>query len=379
MKVLFFQWNSFMNRGIESALLKLDVPFDTFYYQFDDWEKDDIFLEKFRKKLNEGKYDKVFSVNFSPLISTVCQDLAVPYISWVYDSPIHIKNIKTMKNDCNRIYFFDRIQAQEYKAMGIHSAHMPLAADTNVFEKVIRENNWKKKYEVSFLGNLYHTEYNYFMSPLNDYLKGYIEGIIKAQMNLYGAYLVPELVDNALLEQMNMIYSRVATDGFQMKKKQLEFLLAQEATGRERYMALALLSNHMRVDVYSYSKDARLSNVYFHGYADYETVMPSVFASSKINLNISLKCIPSGIPLRGIEVMGCNGFLLSNYQPELCEYFVVGDECEVYSSIEELYQKAEFYLKNEELRKKISEHGYEKIKKYFTFEDRINKMIIREK
>lgn len=365
-----------MNKGIEAALLKLNISYDTFFYQFKDWEKDDSFLEQFRQKLKDCNYDKVFSVNFSPLISTICQEFAIPYISWVYDSPIHIRNLQPMKNQCNTIYFFDRIQAEEYCKEGVNSKHMPLAADVNVFENIINKNAWESIYDISFLGNLYQTEYHYFMSPLDDYLKGYMEGIIKAQMNLYGAYLIPELVDDALLNKMNKIYRQVATDGFQMEKRQLEFLLAQESTGRERYTALALLSNHMKVDVYSGSEDERLSNVQFHGYADYETVMPSVFASSKINLNISLKCIPSGIPLRGIEVMACKGFLLSNYQPELCEYFVVGEECEIYTSMEELYEKAEFYLRNEEIRDTIASRGFEKIKRDFTFTDRIKKMLM---
>ena len=62
--------------------------FKTFFNQSDDWEKDDAFLEKFRKELRQNKYDCVLSLNFAPLISQVCEELGVRYVSWVYDSLI---------------------------------------------------------------------------------------------------------------------------------------------------------------------------------------------------------------------------------------------------------------------------------------------------
>ena len=55
-KILFFQWHSFMNEGIECALNKLEYAYDTFFYQFTDWEKDDRFCELFRDKLKSQAY-----------------------------------------------------------------------------------------------------------------------------------------------------------------------------------------------------------------------------------------------------------------------------------------------------------------------------------
>ena len=87
---------------------------------------------------------------------------------------------------------------------------------------------------------------------------------------------------------------------------------------------------------------------------------------------MSLKCIQSGIPLRCIEVMGCGGFLISNYQPEIMEYMKIGEECEVYESLEDLYNKTKFYMKHDDIRNKIAQKGLERIQKDFTFENRIN-------
>jgi len=332
-------------------------------------------LELFRKKIKECAYTDVLSVNFSPLVSQICEEVAIPYTAWVYDSPIHIRDTKCLFRSCNRLFFFDRGQAEEYQKAGVCAYHMPLAVDTDVFHmNVSRKEREIYKTDVSLVGKVYQTEYAYFTAPLTDYIKGYLEGIVNAQMKVYGGYLIPELVTQELLDHMNGEYAKVATDGFQMGRQELEFMLACETTGRERYMALALLSGHYNVDLYSTDKETRLPKVHMKGYADYYTQMPLVFSQSKINLNISLKTIKTGIPLRVTDVMGCGGFVLSNYQQELEEYFVIGEECVVYENLQDMFIKAKYYLEHEEERKRIAMAGLERVKRDFTFENRLHRM-----
>ena len=119
MEILFWQWHSFMGKGIERALHRLGVAYDTFFYQMNDWEKDDRFAEQLEKKIQQQDYDVVFSINFNPIISDVCQNHKLPYRAWVYDSPIHIRNTKALKNSYTKVYFFDRGQAEEYRRQGI--------------------------------------------------------------------------------------------------------------------------------------------------------------------------------------------------------------------------------------------------------------------
>lgn len=48
-RILYFQWHSFMNAGMERALQKLEIAYDTFFYTFTDWEKDEEFCCRFEK------------------------------------------------------------------------------------------------------------------------------------------------------------------------------------------------------------------------------------------------------------------------------------------------------------------------------------------
>lgn len=377
MKILFFQWNSFMNQGMERALNKMGIEYDTFFYQFADWEQDDIFMERLEGHLKSKVYNCVLSVNFSPLISEICERRGLLYISWVYDSPVHIRNIESMKNSSCRIYFFDRGQAEEYRRIGIDARHMPLAVDTEVFGTVTAKRQ-KGNFEtdIAFVGKLYQTEYQHFTAPLSQYMRGYLEGIINSQMKVYGGYLIPELITDELLLKMNEDYSKTLTDGFQMGRKELEFMLACETTGRERYLALSLLSGHFQLDLYSTDQDERLKKVKYQGYADYYGKMPLVFAQSRINLNISLKTIRTGIPLRVIDIMGCQGFVMTNYQEEIAEHFSIGEECVVYENLEDLYQKCTYYIEHGDECERIAAAGFDRIKRDFTFQERLQKMLM---
>ena len=143
-----------MNEGIVRALNKLAYAYDTFFYQFADWEKDDKFCELFRKKLKSQAYRCVFSVNYAPLLSNICEELGVLYISWVYDSPIHIRNMSSMTNSCNQIYFFDRGQAQVFEQQGVCAKHLPLAVDSEGWQKITGKHQLTQKTDVSMVGQL---------------------------------------------------------------------------------------------------------------------------------------------------------------------------------------------------------------------------------
>jgi spore maturation protein CgeB len=369
-KILFFQWHSFMNQGMEAALTKLGQDYDVFYYQLTDWEGDTAFQEQLRTRLGSLAYELVLSVNYTPLIAQVAHDMDIPYAAWIYDAPIHIHELGTLYYDTSYLFCFDREQARQYSSQGIHSYHLPLAAAPKIFLKEIPSAAERKKYsaQISLVGNLYRTDYAYYSGPLTEYQRGYLEGIVNAQQKVYGAYLIPELVTDSLLEGMNERYHLANKDCEPVTKRQLEYMLACEVTGRERFLALGVLSNHYQVKHYGPEKNEHLKKVEFMGYADYYHVMPKVFQCSRINLNISLRAIQTGIPLRVLDVMACGGFVISNYQEELMESFLPGEELVIYQDQEELVWLCDYYLKNEEKRAEIAARGQERIRQDFTFE-----------
>ena len=103
--------------------------------------------------------------------------------------------------------------------------------------------------------------------------------------------------------------------------------------------------------------------------------MPLVFQNSKINLNMTLRSIHTGIPLRAMDIMGCGGFLLTNYQEDFLHFFEPGVDYVFYSGEEELAGLAEYYLEHEEERMEIARNGYEKVKSAHTYRKRIQTLL----
>lgn len=373
-KILFYQWYSFMNPGIEKAFKQLEIQYDILYYQQTDWEEDAIFEEKIKKQIQDNVYDAVFSVNFAPVISKVCQHRGIRYISWVYDSPMHIRNIEVMKNSCNEIYMFDWGQVQEYKKLGVNMEHLPLAVDSEIFNLPMNDEIIKKySAQISLVGKMYTTDYPKYTSPLSTETKKLLNDMISSQRDVYNDCFIPELLTDELLQKINAGYAKAGLD-FYIEKRELEYMMLCETTSRERTVNLSLLSKHFDTHLYTTEKPG-IDNLKVHGPVDYYKQMPYIFKLSDINLNISLKSIRTGIPLRCVDVLGCGGFLLSNYQEELVQYLEVGKDCEVYGSFEEMYEKAAFYTKHEELRKQIARNGFMKAQEIFTFRNRIEQMI----
>lgn len=77
------------------------------------------------------------------------------------------------------------MQAETYQKQGINARHLPLAVDSEVFRTVYMtpvsvEEQRKYNTEIALVGKLYQTEYQYYLQPLTEYQRGYLEGIIAA-------------------------------------------------------------------------------------------------------------------------------------------------------------------------------------------------------
>ena len=113
-----------------------------------------------------------------------------------------------IKNPCNRIFLFDHAQYQEFAPKNPNCIfYLPLASYVKQFDKVIKtitSEDDKYKSDVSFVGSLYSEKSSYNkVTNLPPYLKGYLEGIMDAQLKVYGYNFVPELITEDICEEFN--------------------------------------------------------------------------------------------------------------------------------------------------------------------------------
>ena len=95
-----------------------------------------------------------------------------------------------------------------------------------------------------------------------------------------------------------------------------------------------------------------------------------IYNSSKLCLNIHHPQSKTGLNPRTFEILGSGGFELVDYKSSLNDLFKLGIEIECYRNEKELLDKIEYYLENEEERKKIVKRGSDIVKKKHTYTHR---------
>lgn len=378
MKILFYDMGSYTAQDLIFYLEQAGHTCKTVYYHFANKYQDDFFCERFSQYLKEKKYDVVFSVNFFPLVAKLCHEYNTPYISWSYDSPLEFGLQEYFSYNTNFIFLFDRIEAGSYQSAGYKQVfHLPLAVNTERLDKLQFSTAQISKYkaDISFVGQIYNSPLDTLLYSADEYTKGYIEGILQAQLRVYGYYFVDELITDELLEQINASFRKLGQTNTLLNHRGLSYAIASQITHTERYFLLEQMGELFDTKFYSSSPGGLQGNVKFCGPVKYFSEMPCVFQNSKLNLNPTLRSIQSGIPLRALDIMGSKGVLFSNYQPELAEYFEDGKDVIMYGSMEEAFDKAAYYLEREDMLKEIAWNGYIKVKEGFGYANRITKII----
>ncbi len=101
-----------------------------------------------------------------------------------------------------------------------------------------------------------------------------------------------------------------------------------------------------------------------------------VCGASKIVLNFIRKQNDPAHNMRTFEVPACEGFMLSTATQEQRSFFEEGKEAEYFTTPEELKKKLDFYLKRDDMRKKVARAGYQKlISSYHSYKDRAKKIL----
>lgn len=105
--------------------------------------------------------------------------------------------------------------------------------------------------------------------------------------------------------------------------------------------------------------------------------IPAICASSKIILGIQCSDTSSQQQsMRAMEILGSNGFHLTQWVPSVDYWFEDGSHLVTSRSAEETAEKIKYYLNNESKRNKIAECGYEYVRNNHTYTHRIKESIL---
>lgn len=383
--VLFLDWPCF---GSVDAIYTLEQQMGytlTKFFHKDYQERISSDFDNYFSEIIKGKHFKFcFSFNYYPVVAENCKKHDIPYISIVYDSPFVPLYSYTIIYPTNYVFLFDKQEYLKFKKMGINTVYytvLPVNSSIIDFLNTKKFNKQKLTCDISFVGSLYNEAHNFYerLANVNDYTKGYLDAIMEAQMRIYGYNFLEEVLTDDILQELFRV-SPYANDKYGVETPEYiyaNYYLCRKITSMERIRLITKIGEKFpsRLKLFTINPNATFPNVKNMGVADYYSEMPYIFSHSKINLNISLKSIQSGIPLRCMDILGNGGFLLTNFQADFLDFFTPDEDFVYYSDTDDLLNKIDYYLSHEKERNAIAENGHEKVKRNHSFEKCFSKIL----
>ncbi|MDD6038067.1 MAG: glycosyltransferase [bacterium] len=371
MHVLYLDWPCFKGEDLCFSL-KNHFGFDVIRFSHEDYTErnSEGFLQTFRELIKKQPIDFCISYNFFPLLARAAHEHNIKYISLVYDNPFVKLYSYTITYPTNYVFIFDYNLYEKLRLGGISTVYystLPVNADN--ISVLLDEPYDKEKLtaEVSFVGSLYNEDHNIFdrmYGKLDDYTKGYVDSIMQAQLKISGYYFIEELLPQPIIDKLYEAepYQNSSDGAETLANIYADYYFGRKLTSMERIDLLSKVAAKHPLSLFTKDPTAIIPGANNFGPIDYYMEMPIVFHESKINLNITLRSIQSGIPLRCMDIMGCGGFLLTNFQADFLRHFTPDEDYVYFEDEDDLLQKIDYYLNHDDKRRAIAESGFEKVR-----------------
>ena len=386
MRLLIYSWKANNEQILADNLIKFGFEILWFDKECKHFTRDMELAAEMIPHIHREGVEAVVSFNYFPIVSMICDTCNIPYYAWVYDCPHFTLYARQVTLPCNHIGIFDKEMVRKLQEKGVQTVyHVPLSVDVERFAQSIRGNEYTC--DISFVGSLYTDDHNYYDRMLSEKDKSALDRFVRQQCFCYDRDLLVEALDAGKLD-ISLMQTKMEEQGLMLGEDYFvdvdELLLAtvleKKVTVEERSILLnkivEVFGEKYRLNLYTASNLQKypLLKKHHRGIVDYHKQMPLVFAGSRINLNVTLRSIHSGIPLRVLDIMACGGFVLSNWQPEIAEYFADGQEIVLFRSLEDCPDRIRYYLEHDEERREIAEAGQRRVQELFSYEKGLERL-----
>ncbi|MCR5618908.1 MAG: DUF3880 domain-containing protein [Lachnospiraceae bacterium] len=373
MKVLFYRYNSICEPDFISAFKKtgLEVAEIT-----EEMKRKDIPAEERARILLEGIAEHrplfVFSIDYFPFISIVCERAGVIYAALSVDCPVAEIYDPAVRKSCNRLFLFD---INQYKSVADENPgnirYMPLGAAVERFDALPFPEMYE--YPVSFIGSLYNEKDRYGAlkksGALSAGASSHMDELIEAQKILPGLDIVEDGItsgDIAALKATDPSFYTAHDAVCDLDRYvAVNNYLGNHLTFLDRVRVLNMLAERLpegSVHLFTRSDTSLLDKrVVIHGGVETLKEMPDVIRKSCINLNLTSRTITDGLPQRVWDILGCASFVLTDKVSALDGVLDAPSMLDVFASCEELAEKCAYYLENPEIRENAAAEGYKTV------------------
>lgn len=375
MNILYLNWGYVYDQSIIRAFQEydmsvevLDLPME---YCFSN-TKNTIEKEKslFTNLINNKigtTIDIVFSVNFSSLVSEICEKVKIPYASWILDLPNFDLYTKSIYNSCNYIGICDSFLVQKMLKIGVAKVfYLPDAIE------IIKElpKNYKER-ELCFVAK--QPAIALSSKNISLYSKGYLEAFFHSQRVLLGENILEDGLINRVYSELQV--SNTIPDNIVSSLKKLYFsdcYLAPSCTVLQQNIFIQ--NNQNIITIYSNGKFEMCECAKFPYIGD-ENIRAEKYAQKEFSLVLTPCHMHHAIDRSVLEIVAAGGFAISSYQKDYDYHFVNGETIAYFRNTSEFYNILNKYGNNKEERDRLRERAYNEIKKNHTYKNRIKSML----
>lgn len=387
MRIIFVKWGNFNEDVIEETLPTLGHWVRTL--NLDPEDNGVRITSEISRLVTAFHCDAVFSVDYFQILAQAADRSGVLYYSWLFHEPQWSLFSNQAQLSCNRIYTFDSAHVEELHAHNIPNVHyLSLAADKKLLsgaDSTLSDAELEKyTSDVSFVGTLYEAANNYF-NTISDEAKESktyqdLLNLIKQKMFTYGKNVLQKGITGEMVEFLALEAETHKNNYYFASREDIAVrsVLARKITVEERKTVVRALARKFDFKIYTNSNTDRFPEIRNMGSINFRERAPIVFNRSKINVYVTPRAIQSGIPLRVLEIMACNGFVLTNYQEELAKEFTEGRDIVMYRSLDDLIEKTEYYLTHEDERKAIADAAYEKVAREYNYASKLRQLFDKQ-
>lgn len=362
MKILIPRWHSSHLDEIIPLLEKEGLAILPWESSPRNYHYDPVFRREFATIVAEREIDGVFSLQYYPILSNLCDDHHIPYISWCYNDSAADQRLltKSIRNPCNIIFHGDSGWVERLQRLGAKRvAYLPWAAGSDMAHGAAAGSPPADLALIDTSDPDGWERYLALMARIDRRAKGFLDGLMQAQQEVYGFPFLEHALAHTVLSAMEAALPLPGPrDGI--------------ASREELYARQMLYPAITRREVDAMSK---LLAGEPDGTEICRTSPAEELPSAKIYLLPAPREIQSGIPAQAMDIMGSGGFLLTSFQSDYLRFFEPGKDYVYYESPEDMADKARYYLAHEEKRKDIARQGQRTVMAGHTLEMRIREML----
>ena len=384
MRVLYLLSKILQVAAIPYALQEMGHEVGVYPHTIEEIDENDVLKEEFDTFVKSNSLNLIMSTSFCTHAAECSHQYGIKYAVYGMDSPQFEVWKSQARYDNVYLFLLDSRECQFLRENGYKNAwYMPLAIrDTS--HLILTQSDFRQyATDVSFVGSVYtHNPFDDLHELITDEMEEQTMQLLERAAFIWdGADHITELLERQLNSDWQKLSQNLRRTYMGIEEDTPEtyllkhFVIDRKLTNVERCMILELLAE--QYDFRLYTRDGEIVSPKIHrfGEVDSDSEALKVFAASKVNLNLTLRSIEVGLPLRIFDIMSMGGFVLTDFREDAEALFQENKEIVMYKTPEEMVDKINYYLGHDTERVRIGNNARNKVEKEFTYRVQLTKMI----